>query len=94
MQDRGETCVRIFAKVVRGPIPRVQKAITLRTAIAMSASIGGPIPCVQFVFLGLPLRTFCLKTSLFHQIHPKYYFSGLTTHKLNFETKIDKFTCI
>jgi hypothetical protein len=45
--------VRIFAKVVRGPIPRVQKAITLRTAITISAGIEAPIPCVQFVFLGV-----------------------------------------
>jgi hypothetical protein len=42
MQDRRESCVRIFAKLVRGPIPRVQKAITL-----------GLIPSVQFVFLGI-----------------------------------------
>jgi hypothetical protein len=44
--------VRIFVKVVRGPIPRVQEAITLRTAITMSVGIEGPIPCAQFVFLG------------------------------------------
>jgi hypothetical protein len=36
--------VRIFAKVVRRPIPRVQKAITLRTAITMSVGVEAPIP--------------------------------------------------
>jgi hypothetical protein len=46
-------------------------------------------------FFDLPLRTFCLKTSLFYQIHPpKFYYSGSTTHKLTFKTKIGKFTCI
>jgi hypothetical protein len=51
--------VRNFAKVVRGPIPQTQKAITLRTAITMSAGIEGP--CVQFVFLGLRRKCFCLE---------------------------------
>jgi hypothetical protein len=56
MQNRGEFCVRIFAKVVRGPIPRAQKAITLQTAITMSAGIEWPIPCVQFVFLEIAVK--------------------------------------
>jgi hypothetical protein len=46
-------------------------------------------------FFDLPLKTFCLKTSLFLQIHPpKFYFSGSITHKLTLKTKISKFTCI
>jgi hypothetical protein len=46
-------------------------------------------------FFYLPLKTFCLKTSLFHQIHPpKFYFCGSITRKLTFKTKISKFTCI
>jgi hypothetical protein len=46
-------------------------------------------------FFDFPLRTFCLKTSLFHQIHPpKFYFSGPTIHKLTIKTNIGKITCI
>jgi hypothetical protein len=56
--------VRIFAKVVRGPIPWVQKAITLRTAITMSAGIEGPISCVQFVFLGKVAKEKCNEYNL------------------------------
>jgi hypothetical protein len=32
--------------------PPGTKAITLKIAFTMSAGIKGPIPCVQFVFLG------------------------------------------
>jgi hypothetical protein len=47
------------------------------------------------LFFDLPSRTFHLKTSLFHQIHPpKFHFSGSITHKLTFKTKIGKVTCI
>jgi hypothetical protein len=47
-------------------------------------------------FFDHPFRTFCLKTSLFRQIHPpKFLFSGsITHHKLTFKIKIGKFTCI
>jgi hypothetical protein len=49
---------------------------------------------IRFNF-DLPLRTFCLNTSMFHQIHPpKFYISGKITHKLTFKTKISKFACI
>jgi hypothetical protein len=35
-------------------------------------------PVFRFIFW-LPLRTFCLKTSLFHQIHlPKFHFSTIS----------------
>jgi hypothetical protein len=51
-------------------------------------------PVFWFIF-DLPLRIFCLKTSLFHQIHPPiFHFSGSTTHKLTFKTKIGQLTCI